>query len=48
MAGLLACGSRFSCPPSRFPSGAEWHELAAYSCGGSRRLDARRRHCVPF
>src|SRR5262245_26946706 len=49
-AGLLACGSDASPPPSRrIPAVASGALLAAYSCGGSRGFEANSAsHRVPF
>src|SRR5262245_18269494 len=49
-AGLLACGSGASPPPSRrMPAVASGATLAAYSCGGSRGFEvSTTSHRVPF
>src|ERR687892_639007 len=47
-AGLLACGSP---PVTAFPGStpvALWHELAAYSCGGSCGIGTSIPHRIPF
>jgi len=49
MAGLLTRGSSPDRRPSQFPSGRLLaFRLTAYSCGGSRGIERRRLHHVPF